>query len=575
MVSQTEHELTGYPSIDKPWLKYYTAEALAKPPVKSTIFERIYENNKSHSDDIAINYFGNKISYGTMFGQIEKCKNAMINYGVKQGDKVALLMTSTPELVYVVLALCRIGATADLISPLFSEKQIIDRVNETDADIMFVLDSLYEKISDATEKMCIKKYVIVEVTNGMSGVTKIMASMKLTKHIVYTSQIIKWKEFMLGQQCGIEDCPYIPDYPCIMVYSSGSTGASKGIVLTNDGINATISHYTDTGFLHERGNTFLQMIPVWFSTGIVLSVLMPLCVGITVILEPIFSGETFANDIRKYKPNMTLTATSLWLYVLEDKKMKKADMSKFLYPITGGEQILPETEKAINEFLKKHGCKAPLIKGYGMCELGSTITTSSPVHSKLGSVGYPIKNVNVSAFSEKYEMVKYYERGEICVSSPAHMKEYFKNTESTDNFFFEDADGNRWGKTGDVGYIDEDGDVYISGRAADIFISIKGNKIYNFDIEAVIRENCNIKDCEVVGFDKGKYEVPVAYLVIDNNYTGSKEELLIKLHEVNKDKMDAEHVPAGYKFVKSFPVKNNGKRDMDAIKKDVDDIIWV
>ena len=255
--------------------------------------------------------------------------------------------------------------------------------------------------------------------------------------------------------------------------------------------------------------------------------------------------------------------------------MKKADMSKFLYPITGGEQILPETEKAINEFLKKHGCKAPLIKGYGMCELGSTITTSSPVHSKLGSVGYPIKNVNVSAFSEKYEMVKYYERGEICVSSPAHMKEYFKNTESTDNFFFEYADGNRWGKTGDVGYIDEDGDVYILGRAADIFISIKGNKIYNFDIEAVIRENRNIKDCEVVGFDKGKYEVPVAYLVIDNNYTGSKEELLIKLHEINKDKMDAEHVPAGYKFVKNFPVKNNGKRDMDAIKKDVDDIIWV
>ena len=101
-------------------------------------------------------------------------------------------------------------------------------------------------------------------------------------------------------------------------------------------------------------------------------------------------------------------------------------------------------------------------------------------------------------------MVKYYERGEICVSSPAHMKEYFKNTESTDNFFFEDADGNRWGKTGDVGYIDEDGDVYILGRAADIFISIKGNKIYNFDIEAVIRENCNIKDCEVVGFDKVK-----------------------------------------------------------------------
>ncbi len=155
------------------------------------------------------------------------------------------------------------------------------------------------------------------------------------------------------------------------------------------------------------------------------------------------------------------------------------------------------------------------------------------------------------------------------------MKEYFKKTKSTDNFFFKDANGNRWGKTGDVGYIDEDGDVYILGRATDTFISIKGNKIYNFDIETVIRENCNIKDCEVVGFNKGKYEVPVAYLVIDDNYTGSKEELLIKIHKVNKDKLDAEYVPAGYKFVKNFPVKNSGKRDMDAIKKDVNDIIWM
>ena len=82
MISQTDRQTdrqTGFPSVDKPWLKYYTAEEFVKPPVKSTIFERIYKNNKSHSDDIAINYFGNKISYGTMFEQIEKCKNAMIN----------------------------------------------------------------------------------------------------------------------------------------------------------------------------------------------------------------------------------------------------------------------------------------------------------------------------------------------------------------------------------------------------------------------------------------------------------------------------------------------------------------
>lgn len=568
-------ENSKLPSVEKPWLKFYTEEELAKQPVKATIFERIYKNNKNHMGNIAINYFGSKISYGSMFENIEKCKNALVNYGVKQGDKVALLMTSTPELVYTVLAICRIGAVANLISPLFSEKQIINRTNETDADIMFVLDAFYGKISNVTEQICIKNYVIVETANSMPITTKLLVSKKLNKHIKYNQKILKWKDFISENLKETQDYQYISNYPCIMVYSSGSTGASKGIVLTHDGINATVSHYTDTNFSYKREDTFLQIVPVWFSTGIILSILMPLCLGLTVVLEPIFSGETFSRDIRKYKPNLTLAATSLWLYVLADSKMQKADLSKFSYPITGGEQILSETEKRINNFLQSHGCKAPLIKGYGMCELGSTITSSSPVHSKSGSVGYPIKNVIVGAFNEKYEEVGYYERGEICVLSPARMKEYFKNPESTEEFFFTDMYGNRWGKTGDIGYIDKDGDVYISGRSTDAFISIKGNKIYNFDIETTIRDNCNIKDCEVIGYNKGNHEVPVAYLIINDNYNGSKEKLLTEIHETNKKKLDTEHIPAGYKFVNSFPIKNNGKRDMDAIKNDVTDIIWI
>ncbi len=566
---------TGYPSIDKPWLQFYTEEELSKGSVYSTIYERLYENNIKYINDIALVYFGHKITYNELFDNIELCKAALISNGIKSGDRVALLMSATPELLYVVFALCRIGAVANLISPLFTEEQIINRTNESDAKIMFVLDQLFDKVSHAMTKLYIKKYVIVHMTDSMSGITKFMAAKKINKDIKYSNKVIKWNDFLKVDLVKNEDFAYQPDYPLIMVYSSGSTGASKGIVLTNDGINATISHYSNANFSFKRGDSFLQIVPTWFSTGIVLSIMMPICLGITVILEPIFSGESFSNDIKKYQPNMTLGATSLWLYVLSDTKMERVDLSNFTYPITGGKQVLPETEIAINDFLKSHGCNTSLIKGYGMCELGSTVLTSSPIHSKLSSAGYPISHVIVSAFNKKNEELKYNERGEIRVVSPSHMKKYFKNKKSTEKFFYTDKKGLVWGKTGDIGYVDEDGDVYILGRATDSFISKGGKTIYNFDIEAVIRDDYCVKDCEVVGVSKNSYEIPVAYIIRATDCTLSDDELIIRLNNICKEKLETELIPRGYKVVNDFPMKNNGKRNMEAIKQNVNGIVWI
>ena len=572
--NSNQQEPTGYPSIDKPWLQFYTDEELSKEPVKTTVYTRLYKNNHAFKNDIALLYFGRKISYGELFRNIDMCKAALVANGVRAGDKVALMMASTPELVYIVFALCRIGAVADLLSPLFTEEQMVDRTNETDAKLMIVLDQLFGKVSSVIDKLCIEKYIIVDVTNSMPGTAKFIASKKMNKHIKYTDSIVNWNNFLKVSLINREDFDYQPDYPLIMVYSSGSTGAQKAIVLTNDGINATISHYADTNFPFKRGNTFLQMVPIFASTGIVLSVMMPVCLGITAVLEPVYSKESFSKDIKKYRPNMTLGSTSLWLYVLSDPKMRGVDLSKFTYPITGGEQVLPETEAAINRFLMEHGCTTPLIKGYGMCELGGTVSTSSPTHSKPSSIGYPISHVIVSAFNENHEEMKYNERGEICVISPACMKEYFKNKKSTDDFFYEDTKGFVWGRTGDIGYVDEDGDVYILGRATDSFVSKSGDTIYNFDIEAVIRESKYVKDCEVVGISKDNYQIPVAHIIKDDDCTISDKELISQIHNQCKEKLSDELAPHGYKIVAGFPVNKSGKRNMEAIRNDLDGIVW-
>ena len=567
----TEKELTGYPSIDKPWLKHYTEETINAPLAECTVYEHVLKNNGNHLSDIAVEYFGNRISYGKLFHNVELVKNAFIAQGIKKGDKVIMFTSATPEMVYITLALCRIGAVANMINPLFTEEQIRDRINETDAALLVVLDQLYGKIKNVIPKTCIKKTVIIPVCNEMPKVMGLIAGMKMNKKFEYNAALMSWKTFLSSGK-GVsktEDAKYEKDTPLIMVYSSGTTGASKGIVLTNDGINATISHYLSPDFPYERGNRFFQIVPVWFSTGLVLSMLMPICVGIICVIEPVFSKENFAKGIKKYKPNMTLGATSLWTYAAQCDDLKNCDLSGMTYPIAGGEQILPRDEDAINAFLKQHDCKSVLLKGYGMCELGSTVSTDSSSIRKTGSTGYPIKGVIVSAFDiETNEEMQYGQRGEIRVQSPARMKEYFKNPEATDEYFYTDEQGNKWGCTGDIGYVDEEGFVYILGRASDKFTAQNGKEIYCFDIENVLLENENIASCEVVGLHKDDYFVPVAHFVLEDTCQLSSEEVILQIHENCKQRLDADCVPCGYKCRKTFPVKSSGKRDMEALKQE-------
>ena len=562
---------TGYPSIDRPWLKYYSKESINAPLPKCTVYENIASHNLQHPNDVAMIYFGHKITYQELFHNIDLSKHAFLKLGVKKGDKVILFTSSTPETVYAILALCRIGAVANMINPLFTEQQVIDRINETSANLMIVLDQFYGKVTGIIQKTCVATLVIVPVAGSMPIMTRIAASISTKQDIPYSETVLRWDDF-IAMSKGLTDNSdeiYEASRPLIMVYSSGTTGASKGIVLTNDGINATISHYQSPDFPYERGNTFLQMIPVWFSTGIVLSVLMPICLGITVILEPVFSKESFAQDIKKYKPNMTLAATSLWIYAASCPELEHTNLSKMVYPITGGEQVLPKVENTINQFLNRHGCQTVLLKGYGMCELGSTVSTETPTVHKHKTTGFPISGVVVSAFNQETNReLKYYERGEIRVLSPARMEGYFQNPDATNKYFYTDENGAKWGCTGDIGYIDEDGFVYVLGRAGDTYLSSQGRKVYCFDIENVILRNPDIAQCEVVGIPFDGYEIPVAHIVLENQSSDDVFEILKSVHKSCLANLDGDCVPCGYRICKGFPVKNNGKRDMEQIKQE-------
>ena len=576
-----ETKLTGYPSIDKPWLKYYTEEDLAIKVPQCTIYQNIFDRNKEYPEDVAILYYGNKILYKTLFLKVEMCAKALRQIGIQPGDCVTLCTAGVPEAIYLVLACSQIGAIANFINPLFTREQMIERINETEAKWVFVLDAMYSYIETALPESCIQNVVIIPATNSIPPLfSKLLylksEARKLVRQGNGKQRFLRWKEFCSFSRSfsGDPSVPYQKDTPTVMVYSSGSTGASKGILLTNDGINATIANYDVSSMQFTRGDSFLQMIPVWFSTGIVYSILMPLAKGFLVIPEPKFSKESFLSDLKKYKPTITLTATSLWIYVVNSKE--SIDLSSMRYPITGGEKILPRDDLRINDYFSKNGCRKKFYKGYGMCELGSEIsgTTDAPnYHDKQGGSGYPILGVSVSAFDIKSgKELPYGQHGELRVLSPARMKGYYKNPEATSEFFKTDEQGNVWGCTGDVGYVDEDGEVFVLGRVKDHFHLKNGDMVFLFDIENEIIKDEAVDQCKVVYFKTQTCTETVAHIVFQKDIWENKV-VLERIHKRLVKALPEYMIPHFYKVRESMPVHTNGKLDAHALREERDGLI--
>lgn len=236
-------KLTGYPSIDKPWLKYYSEEAINAPLPERTVWENICERNKNHLTDTALLYFGKKISYGKLFSEIDKTAKALAYLGVKNGDNVAICMPAVPEAIYTILALNKLGANAGMLNPTFNEAQLTDRVNEMEAEVLIVVNELYATMQNVILKTSIKHIVTCPAANSLG------AFVRLAKKVKPISGTLRWNVFIRqGRGTSYQTASYEKQKPAIMVFSSGTTEASKGIQLTNDGINATGCEYEYGGF---------------------------------------------------------------------------------------------------------------------------------------------------------------------------------------------------------------------------------------------------------------------------------------------------------------------------------------
>lgn len=562
-----EKKLTGYPSIDRPWLKYYSDEAINATTPECSIYQNIYNGNCDYLTDIAIIFFGKKITYKQLFEEIERTAKAFVFYGVKNGDNVAICMPALPETMYTILALNKLGANAIMLNPLFSEEQLVDRINETEAKLLLVANEVYARVKNVIPKTTLRTVISCAAVNAL-GMT-----VKLIKRVRGIPDTISWNVFIKqGKSVNCSAPKYVPYSPAIMVYSSGTTGASKGIQLTNNSVNSIITQYKYAGFEMKRQDKFFSQIPIWFSTGICVSMLVPLCLGVTIILEPLYDFDIFYKHIHQYKPNFMITAVGLIDYLVEKHKKDEA-YKEFKYLAVGGEYVVPHAELKFNEWLKDNHSQSQLHKGYGMCECGGTVTTTLPQSNVIGSAGIPLAHVTVAAFDiSSGKELKYGERGEIRVLSPCRMLGYYKNEEATAKYFKKDDQGRIWACTGDMGYVTEEGCLYVDGRISSSYTNNAGEIIYLFDIERTVLDIPRIRQCKVVVAEINGVKKHVAHISL--NESTNIQNILNEIKTHCLDKLPENHIPTLIKIHDSaLPVAPSGKLNTAIMEVDIENLI--
>lgn len=565
---------------EKVWLRYYSREAITAPLPRMKAFDYVLELNKDRLDAPALHYYGANISFKDLRRRVDAAARSFSALGVKPGDIVSFLSVSIPETIAAVYALNRIGAAANTIDPRMDVKTISRMVRESGSRFLFVIDVAFPKVAVMMEEIGQELIVVQSSFRSLPTFKRIVKQLTTRDKVPYSDKIISWSEFLLkGIGTRYTEAPYDGDALVAITYTGGTTGTPKGVMLTNDSMNAVAISFIYSDVHREDGDRFLGIIPIFSAYGMVCGMHMPLCMRFTLVPVPSFVPTTIGKLVRTYRPNHMISTPVFIELLMNSAEVQNMDLS-FLYTLAcGGDTMNEGLEARLNEFRKKHHMRYPLAQGYGMSELSAAASFCVNRVYKEGSVGIPSLNVNVGIFDpETGEELGYKAVGEVCVTGPSMMKGYFNKPEETAYVMRKHDDGHVWIHSGDLGYMDEDGFLYIKGRIKRMITRFDGHKVFPVNLESMITDLPDVRNCAVVGTDdmehsQGQY--PMALVEVMKG--ADKAAVCRSVFRYCSENAEERGRPVAVVPVDSLPLTPMGKVDnkkLEADYKDFDYLAW-
>lgn len=533
------------------------------------LYDAIYEASCKWPHNVALEYFETQITYKEMIKKINRVAAALKAIGAKKGENITICMPNTPEGIYMLYAVNEIGAIANMVHPLSSEKEIEDYLNQAQSKIMLCIDVSYPKVENIIKNTEVEQLIVVSPSRSMDLLVR--AIYKLSKgrknHIKKSQKVITWDKF-LGKANRFIGNPHSrvnSEDAAVIMYSGGTTGKPKGIILTNLNFNAqAIGAKYLVPELIKSDHSFLTFLPNFHAFGLGVCIHMPLYFGCRVVLIPQFNAKKLKKYIKKYKINILVGVPTVFDY-LTKIKFGPHELKGIKGVVSGGDVVSMSTKERVNDFLEKHGSKAILENGYGLTEAsGGFIFSPRSVAKDPDGIGYPIPDNDVKIIDLKTKKeAETGKDGEIVVRGLSVMKGYLGKPEETKKAFIK-VGNKKYLRTGDIGYVDERGVFHFRTRLKRLIVS-NGYNVYPANIEDVTLKCKQVKACAVVGREDKLRGEKVVVFVVPESETHERA-IRRELGIIYKKYLAKYEIPREIRFLDDLPKTKLAKVDFRALE---------
>ncbi len=475
-------------SSSAPWLRFYGSTPATLTYPDKTMYQLLADTAAKYPDNIAYTFMGKQTTFSHFMQRIEKTAMGLTAMGIKKGDRVTICMPNSPQALDCFYGLNRIGAIPNMIHPLSAAKEIAFYLNVSHSAAILTLDQFYDKIAGILPEVdhTVQLYIARIADELPFPLNLLYPHTKAGKHPLPKEGYTLWKDILSkqatlpGQETKADDCGAI-------LYSGGTTGTNKGIMLSNRNFNALgLQTIAASGYESIAGMKMLSIMPIFHGFGLGIGIHTALIGGATCILVPQFSIKTYADILKKQKPDFIPGVPTLFEALLRTEGLENVDLSFLKGIFCGGDSLSPELKKKVDAFLKSHNCAEQIREGYGTTECVTASCLTPKDYAREKSIGVPFPDTFYKiVVPGSTDEVAPMEEGEICLSGPTVMLGYMDNPEETAATLKIHADGRTWLHTGDMGYMDEDGFVYFRQRIKRMIVS-SGYNIYPSQLENII-----------------------------------------------------------------------------------------
>ncbi len=501
----------------RPWLRFYgkLPPSLSYPEV--TLYQAVAATAARVPDDLAWDFLDTTSTYRAFLAAIDRCANALAGLGLRQGERILISMPTSPQGVIAFYAANKLGAVPALIHPLSTAPEIEHYLNASRARIALTLDAFYERFAAIQPKLPLETLILARIPDYLSPLKKfgfwLTKGRKIAK-VPNDARVRWWGELMAREYPQAPRSGATTHDPAAILFSGGTTGLPKGILLSNRNFIAEGMQAAAWGSMAE-GHSILAILPIFHGFGLGVCVNAAFMAGGKSILVPMFSAEVVAKLLRTKRPNLLVGVPTLYEALARDPSLAKADLSCLRATFSGADTLPRPVKERFEKLVAERGGRVKLLEGYGLTEAVTAIMATPLAEYREGSVGIPFPDMLAQICRVgTEEALPPGEEGEICVAGPAVMLGYLDDPEATRETLRVHADGRTWLHTGDLGKMDADGFFYFTVRLKRM-IKSSGFNVYPAQVEAVLYQHPLVAEACVAGVpDPAQVERVQAFVVL-------------------------------------------------------------